>query len=83
MFYMVIRLFMAPNKNNSVEIFSVSDYESVDACIRAAEARFHNIITADLQNPAVTYQMTGIMDNTGAWLEKPVVFDRRAEAAAE
>lgn len=82
MFYMVNRLFLTPGKNSSVEIFAVSDYPSVDACIRAAEARFHNIITADLQNPAVMYQMTSIMDNTGAFLEKPVVFDRRAEAAA-
>ena len=77
MFYLVNRLFMNPTKNNSVEIFNVADYASVDECVRAAEARFHNIITADLQNPAVIYQMTSIMDNAGNYLEHPVVFDRR------
>ena len=76
-FFMVHRIFLNPNKNNSVEIFSVSDYASVDACVQAAEARFHNIISADLQNPAVTYQMTFIIDNGGNFLERPVVFDRR------
>lgn len=46
MFYIVIRIFLEANKNNhSVEYFKVSDYESVDACLRASEARFHNIIT--------------------------------------
>ena len=77
MFFIVIRLFLSPNKNNSMELFYVSDYDSVDACVRAAEARFHNIITADLQNENVIYQMAAIMDNAGNFLEKPVVFDRR------
>lgn len=76
-FYMVYRIFLDPNKNNSMEIFKVADYPSVDACLRAAEARFHNIITADLQNPAVEYQMTFILDNGGNYIERPVIFDRR------
>ena len=79
MFYMVVRIFRDPQDNNSVQYFNVSDYESQDACLRAAEARFHNIITADLQNPNVVYQMTYIMDNAGNLAEKPVIFDRRGE----
>ena len=80
MFYMVVRIFFNPQKNSAVEIFNVSDYDSVEACAMAAEARFHNIITADLQNPDVVYQMTYIMNNNGGFVEKPVVFDRRTMA---
>lgn len=76
-FYIVNRIFLNPSKNNSSEIFNVSDYASVDACILAAEARFHNIVTADLQNPDVVWQMANIMDNAGNMIEKPVIFDRR------
>ena len=81
-FFMVHRVFMNPSKNNSMEVFNVSDYPTVDACVMAAEARFHNIITADLQNPDVVYQMTFIMDNAGNYVEKPVIFDRRSLPAA-
>jgi hypothetical protein len=79
MFYMVVRIFRTSQDNNSIQYFNVSDYESQDACLRAAEARFHNIITADLQNPDVVYQMTYILDNAGNFTEKPVIFDRRGE----
>lgn len=79
MFYMVVRIFRTTQDNNSIQYFNVSDYESHDACIRAAEVRFHNIITADLQNPEVVYQMTAILDNAGNFIEMPVVFDRRGE----
>ena len=77
MFYMVVRIFIDSSNHNSVEYFKVADYDSVDACLRAAEARFHNIITADLQNQSVNYQMTYIIDNGGNFVERPVVFDRR------
>lgn len=77
MFFIVNRLFLTPAKNSSMELFFVDDYDSVDACVRAAESRFHNIITADLQNENVVYQMTSIVDNAGNFLERPVVFDRR------
>jgi len=79
MFYMVVRIFRTTQDNNSIQYFNVSDYESQDACLRAAEVRFHNIITADLQNPDVVYQMTAILDNAGNFIEMPVVFDRRGE----
>lgn len=82
MFYMVVRIFRTAQDNNSIQYFNAADYPDQDACFRAAEARFHNIITADLQAPDVIYQMTYIMDNAGNLVEKPVVFDRR-EAAAE
>ena len=81
-FFMVQRIYLNPGKNNSMEIFKVEDYPTVDACLMAAEARFHNIITADLQNPDVIYQMTFIMDNGGNYVEKPVIFDRRSLPAA-
>ena len=79
MFYMVFRNYLDPNKGNSMEMFKVSDYADVESCVRAAEARFHNIITADLQAQNVVYQCTFIMDNAGNLIEKPVVFDRRGE----
>ena len=79
MFYMVVRIFRTSQDNNSIQYFNVADYESQDACLRAAEARFHSIITADLQNPDVVYQMTAILDNAGNFVEKPVIFDRRGE----
>jgi len=77
MFYMVIRVYENNQHNNSIQYFNVSDYPTQDACLRAAEARFHNIITADLQDTTVVYQMTCIMDNSGNFVEKPVIFDRR------
>ena len=80
MFFMVIRVFETDTHNNSIQYFNVADYESVDACRMAAEARFHNIITADLQNEAVVYQMTTIIDNAGNFIERPVIFDRRQSA---
>ena len=79
MFYMVVRIFRTSQDNNSIQYFNVADYESQDACLRAAEARFHNIITADLQTPEVVYQMTAILDNAGNFIEKPVIFDHRVE----
>lgn len=81
MFYMVIRVFETDRHNNSIEYFKAADYDSAIACLRAAEARFHNIITADLQNEQVIYQMTAIMDNGGNFVEKPVIFDRRETSA--
>ena len=83
MFYMVIRVFKTAQDNNSIQYFHVADYESADACLRSAEARFHNIITADLQNPDVVYQMTYILDSAGKFTEEPVIFDRREAAPAE
>ena len=77
MFYMVFRNYLNPTKGNSLEIFNVSDYNSGEECFRAAEARFHNIITADLQAQGVVWQCTFIMDSNGNMIEKPVVFDRR------
>ena len=47
---MVIRVFETDRHNNSIEYFNAADYDSAIACLRAAEARFHNIITADLQS---------------------------------
>ena len=79
MFYMVVRIYETKQHNNSVQYFNVADYESQDACLRAAEARFHNIITADLQDQNIVYQMTYILDNAGNFTEKPVIFDRRGE----
>lgn len=68
MFYQVIRIFFkGENKSNSVEYFD--DYLS-------AQARYHNIIAADLQNQEVTYQGTYIIDNGGNMLER-AIFDRR------
>ncbi len=77
MFFMVVRIYIDSQRHNSVEYFVVSDYTSVDACILAAEARFHNIITADLQNKNVNYQQTYIIDDSGKFVENPVIFDRR------
>ena len=79
---MVIRVFETDRHNNSIEYFNAADYDSSIACLRAAEARFHNVITADLQNEQVIYQMAAIMDNGGNFVEKPVIFDRR-EVPAE
>lgn len=76
MFYMVVRIFHTNKDNHSVEYFREKDYESRRACLRAAEARFHNIITADLNNPEVVYQMAYIMDANGNFVERPVIFDR-------
>lgn len=79
MFYMVVRIYRDAQDNHSVQYFKEADYPDRGACLRAAEARFHNIITADLQNPDVKYQMTYIMDNAGNLIERPVIFDRREE----
>ena len=70
MFYQVIRIFFkGENKSNSVEYFD--NY-------LLAQARYHNIIAADLQNQEVTYQGTYIIDNGGNMLER-AIFDRRNE----
>ena len=79
MFFMVVRVYLDSQNHNSIEYFKVADYADTDACLRAAEARFHNIITADLQNQNVVYQMTYIIDNGGNMIEHPVVFDRREQ----
>ena len=79
MFYMVVRIYRDAQDNHSVQYFKESDYPDRDACLRAAEARYHNVITADLQNPDVKYQMTYIMDNAGNLIERPVIFDRHGE----
>ena len=68
MFYKVIRIFFkGETKSSSVEYFD--SYLS-------AQARYHNIISADLQNNEVTYQATYIIDYIGNMLEH-AVFDRR------
>ena len=68
MFFMVLRVFFkGETKSNSVEYFDN---------IIAAEARYHNIISADLQNKEVTYQATIILDNALNMVEH-AVFDRR------
>ena len=74
MFYQVIRIFFKSDiKSNSVEYFD--NYLS-------AQARYHNIISADLQNNEVTYQGTYIIDNGGNMLEH-VIFDRRPTPTPE
>ena len=74
MFYKVIRIFFKGEaKSNSVEYFD--NYLS-------AQARYHNIISADLQNNEVTYQATYIIDNGGNMLEH-AVFDRRPAPTPE
>ena len=77
MFFILFRLFLNPSKNSSAEIFNVSDYASVDACLLAVKARFHNVVAADLLNESIIYQMTFVTDNTGNIIEEPEVFDRR------
>ncbi len=84
MFYQVLRVFQKLGAwNHSMQYFHLADYTSVDACLLAATARYHNILAADLQTEGVTYNACYIIDNAGQVLTKDV-FDRRtAEAETE
>ncbi len=90
MFYQILRIYLTDTFHNSVQYFYLADYESVDAMMIAVQARYHNILAADLQNADCTYNAAYIIDNAGNTFEK-AVFDRRPaetpeeteEAAAE
>lgn len=76
MFLQILRIYYDGSWHHSVQYFFLSDYTSVDTMRLAADARYHNIIAADLQNAAVTYNAAYIIDNGGNMLEKDI-FDRR------
>ena len=78
-FYMVVRIFVDSTNHNSVEYFKAEDYDNMDRLREAAAARFHNIISADLQNPSVVYQQAFVIDNGGNFIDMPVIFDRREQ----
>ena len=77
-FYMVVRIFVDSTTHNSVEYFKEEDYNhDTDVLERAASARLYNIVSADLQNQNVKYQMAYILDNHGEYVIPPIVYDRR------
>ncbi len=82
MFYQILRIYLTDVFHNSVQYFHLADYESVDALMIAVQARYHNILAADLQNADCIYNAAYIIDNGGNTLEK-AVFDRRVAAPAE
>lgn len=68
MFYKVIHIFFKDEtKFNSVKYFN--NYLT-------AQTRYHNIISINLQNNEVTYQITYVINNDGNILEH-TIFDRR------
>lgn len=70
MFYIVNRLFYKGEKEtHSTQIFS--SYEE-------ARKRYYNIISADLNDEAITYQMANIISKDGTMLDHQV-FDRNTE----
>lgn len=80
-FYMLIRIFRASGTmTHSVQYFNLSDYESQDACFLAATARYHNILSADLQNESCDYNACFMITDTGVMIKgKNEVYDRRVK----
>ena len=83
MFLMVVRVYEKNGWKNSIQYFHLADYESVDAMVLDAKARFHNILAADLSDQAVTYNMAYIIDNAGNSIQDPEIFDRRPQPEPE
>lgn len=83
-FYIVVRVFLRfdGSESHSTEYFKQEDYASIDELLRATRARYHNIISADLQNKNISYQQCFVMDNGGNFVAGclPFVDDRRNEA---
>lgn len=86
MFYEVIRVYhgAAEGWRNSIQYFFLDDYASVDEMLKAAKARYHNILAADLQNTSLDYCSCMVVDNSCHCVaDMREVFDSRTVEAEE